>query len=727
MTAAAPDDGAAIRVAMIVAGATIAFQVAGRAGREAAFLTAFDVTDLPRMVAAAAAVTLLSAFFATRALARWGPGRFVPALFAASAVLLVAEFALAGPMPRFVAVFYYLHFSAAGALLVSSFWSLINERFDPRTAKRAIGRIGAAGTAGGAAGGLVAAGLAAAHRPLLLYLALAAIHLGCALLSLRLGRGAPQRDAARQPAADPLGTMRGSPYLRTLAAIVLLATIGEGLFDYVFKAAARDTWGSGEALLRAFAVFYTWTNLLGAAVAALFGRLALERLGLSRTVGLLPWTVTVTGAAALALPGLATALLAKGSESVARNSLYRSGYELLFTPLPPHEKRAVKALLDVGVVRLGDIMAAGLVQLAIVVSALFAPTLMLALAIAAGAAGIVLSIRIHSGYVATLERNLLGHAIHLEMGDVEDATTRFTMVRTAASLSAAPRTSGAAPADSAEPAPAPARDPVVSRLAELRSRDQARVVAALRSGPLEAEHVAAAIGLLAWDEVSGAAAAALGEVAARHTGQLVDALLDPGADFAVRRRVAAPLARARSQRALDGLLAGLHDKRFEVRYRCGRALVRLYAEAPQLVVPADLVYGAVVREAEVDRRVWESHRLLEAVDDDPMSLGGALRERASRSLEHVFTVLSLVLPRQPLQVAYRGLYTTDPVLRGTALEYLEIALPERVRQRLWPFLDDSPSRKRRERPEAQVMADLLSSGASIASNLAALDRDSAPR
>ena len=721
MTAAGRDDGAAIRVAMIVAGATIAFQVGGRAGREALFLTAFAVTDLPRMVAAAAAVTLLATFFATRGMARWGPGRVVPGLFASSAALLMGEYALVGTAPGAVAVVYFLHFSAIGALLVSGFWSLINERFDPRTAKRAIGRIGAAGTAGGAAGGLVAAGLAAVHQPMLLFPVLAAIHFGCALLALRLRAPVPPR-AAGEPRADPMRIMHASPYLRTLAAIVVLATVSEGLIDYVFKAAARDTWGSGEGLLRAFAVFYTWTNLLGAAVAALFGRMALEHLGLARTVGLLPWTVTLTGAAALAIPGLPTALFAKGAESVARNSLYRSGYELLFTPLPPHEKRAVKALLDVSVVRLGDILAAVLVQLAIVLVALHAATLMLALAIAAGAAGIWLTVRIHSGYVATLERNLLGHAIQLEMGDVEDATTRFTMVRTAVSLPAAPRTPGATPAAATGSPPVQARDAMMSRLDELRSRDRTRVAAALQAGPLEAEHVATVIGLLAWDEVAGAAAAALGGAAGRHTGQLMDALLDPDADFAVRRRVAAPLAQARSQRALDGLLAGLHDKRFEVRYRCGRALVRLHAEAPQLAVPADLVFDAVLREAEVDRRVWESQRLLEAVDDDPLSLGVAVRERASRSLEHVFTVLSLVLPRQPLQIAYRGLFTTDPVLRGTALEYLEIALPERVREKLWPFLDDRPPRKRRDRPTTEVMADLLSSGASIASNLAALDR-----
>jgi hypothetical protein len=234
--------------------------------------------------------------------------------------------------------------------------------------------------------------------------------------------------------------------------------------------------------------------------------------------------------------------------------------------------------------------------------------------------------------------------------------------------------------------------------------------------------VAPAITLLAWDDVAAAAGEALAGAAVRHTGQLVDALLDPDTDFAVRRRIAAPLARAGSQRALDGLLAGLHDRRFEVRYRCGRALTHLRGTAPELVVVPELVYAAVLREAEVDRRVWESQSLLERVDDDPLSLGDALQQRASRSLEHVFTVLSLVLARQPLQIAFRGLYTSDPALRGTALEYLEIALPAPVRDKLWPFLDDSPARARRPGPTDQVVADLLKSGDSIALNLEARGR-----
>ena len=70
-----------------------------------------------------------------------------------------------------------------------------------------------------------------------------------------------------------------------------------------------------------------------------------------------------------------------------------------------------------------------------------------------------------------------------------------------------------------------------------------------------------------------------------------------------------------------------------------------------------------------------------------------LRKRANRSLEHVFTILSLALPEEPLRVAFRGLHTDDKTLRGTALEYLESILPKPIRQSLWPFLEDDRAKE----------------------------------
>ena len=57
------------------------------------------------------------------------------------------------------------------------------------------------------------------------------------------------------------------------------------------------------------------------------------------------------------------------------------------------------------------------------------------------------------------------------------------------------------------------------------------------------------------------------------------------------------------------------------------------------------------------------------------SLDAFVRDRAGESLAHVFTLLSLVLQREPLQIAFRCLQTDDEHLQGTALEYLEGVLP----------------------------------------------------
>jgi hypothetical protein len=86
--------------------------------------------------------------------------------------------------------------------------------------------------------------------------------------------------------------------------------------------------------------------------------------------------------------------------------------------------------------------------------------------------------------------------------------------------------------------------------------------------------------------------------------------------------------------------------------------------------------------------------------------------------------LSLVLPATPLQIAYRGLHTSDPGLRGTALEYLEGVLPPDIRGRLWPFLGTSTPVDVGARGRDEILADLLRSNDSIVMNLQEIRRRS---
>jgi hypothetical protein len=101
----------------------IGFQMAGKATRDALFLSSFDISALPTMVIVAALLSLGLAALAARAMTRWGPGLLVPVTFVMSALLLAVEWTLIDPFQRPIAVVLYLHFTALGALLVSGRWS----------------------------------------------------------------------------------------------------------------------------------------------------------------------------------------------------------------------------------------------------------------------------------------------------------------------------------------------------------------------------------------------------------------------------------------------------------------------------------------------------------------------------------------------------------------------------------------------------------------------------
>ena len=133
----------------------IAEQVASRAVRDTLFLTAFQVRSLPFVMMAAALVALASARSMSTALSRHAPARVVPAMAFASAVLLTMLWAAGGAFPRAAAFLLYLHVAAFGGALVSGFWSLVNERFDPYTARRVVGGIGTGTTAGSVANDIV--------------------------------------------------------------------------------------------------------------------------------------------------------------------------------------------------------------------------------------------------------------------------------------------------------------------------------------------------------------------------------------------------------------------------------------------------------------------------------------------------------------------------------------------------------------------------------------------
>ena len=735
------ESSSAVLTAIICAGVVTAQFVGGKAARDALFLEQLDVTSLPTMVIATSIFSILLVAANAKWVPRLSPARFVPWAFGVSGVLLLAEWMLVSTAPALVAVLLYLHISGLGPILGSGFWLVASERFDPRTAKRKFGQIVGGGTVGGLLGGLLAERVAVLLDVGAMLPVLAVLNFICAWQITRLAPSSRARSNNFSPELTPESAWSGArvlaetPYLRHLALLVLLGTASAALIDYVFKVQAVAAFGTGESLLRFFAIYYAATSLVTVAVQTSIGRIVVERLGLAFTSATPSLALFASGLGAMVAPGLESAIVARGSESVFRSSLFRSGYEVFYTPIPAAEKRAAKSIIDVGFDRMGDAVGGVAIRLILLMAPAVQYSATLILTLISSAAAVAVASRLSRGYVLALERSLRERALELDLSEIGDLTTRTTMLNMA--WKTRPGDTAWRPGNALPETPektialkiTSSGDPDIQSIVWLRSRDRDRVLAVLRQKEdLKAALIPHVIPLLAWDPVADDAIRALRTVAVRHVGSLSDALLDPYEDFAVRRRIPRVMSVCRSQRAVDCLLLGLDDIRFEVRFQCGRALAVIVAKQPDLRIDAARVFDVVQKEVAVGRPVWEGRHLLDRLDEGESKtpVDDFIKSRASQSLAHVFSLLSLVLPAEPLQIALRGLHVDDQNLRGTALEYLESVLPAAIRESLWPFLEDRRPVTRTSRARDEILADLVRSNQSIMLSLEELTRRSDP-
>jgi hypothetical protein len=680
----------AVPLAAFCAGLMIAQQVAAKALRDSLFLSSLPVTELPKVMLAAALLGLPVVLATGAGMARFSPGRMVPALLLVGAALHGVEWWLLAAAPRQAAVLVYLHVSVVGAITISGFWSIVNERFDPHGARRAIGIISGTGGVGGLAGGLIAerVGSSLGLRSLLVVLLGGAVM--SALGTFRLGASLSR---VAVPSADRSGlrSLGQSPYLRSLSTLVALTAFGTAFTDYVFKASAPRSFHSGPELVRFFTAFYVATSVVTVVLQLAASRQMLDRIGLGGALATLPFVVVVCGVVAVVAPSLATIALLSGASATFQNSLFRSAYELLYTPLPGAKKRGVKALIDVACGRFGEVVASGLILSLLALSPALAWRGAIALAIVAAAVCLRLSIRLQSGYVSELATSLRNGSVQLDASRVDDLTTRLALSQTQLEFDRAELLRQIALSrQAAEPSSAPAPlhpfgEPGV--LAELWSGDTERIRAVLLAPSLDPRHTSLVLPLLENDELAPDAVRALRTVGPKISGQLVDALLDRELPLKLRRRIPRVLRTCAVSRAARGLADALSDPDFEVRYRSALALHELVAQDDRLRTAAHLVFDAARRELE----------------------SGELGADARR-LDHVFTVLGLALDREALLLAQRALGKNDGKLRGTALEYLENVVPERVRTALWPHLEGRPhlpdAAPQSRRPTPQILDEL---------------------
>jgi ATP/ADP translocase len=684
-------------VAPLTAAALIAQQVGGNAIRDGLFLSLFAVQSLPYFMAGAAVLAIAAAHASGRLLTSLGPARAVPMLVAANGALFLVEWLLLGSQPHAAAVLLYLHSSVLGGIAISAFWSLLNERFDPHSAKPLMARVAGAATFGGFVGGVSAERVAALLPEGALLLLLALVGAVCVAGVVAVGTGAPARRTSGVDTPDGAGAraqLQRQPLLRHLAMVIALAAMVGALTDYLLKAEAVAYFGRGQNLVRFFGLFYSGVGLGAVLIQASLGRVVLERLGLGGSVASHPAVVGTASLLGFVLPAPWRGILPRGCDVVVRNSTFRAGYELLYTPVAESAKRSVKSLIDVGF----DCAGKGAGALLILLLAPLAPSHLFALVNLAAAAAALgeffVARRLRAGYVSALEGGLRRQRGELEQA-VEYSMADFTVAGSMTGLdrSAVLRALGSAPAGRRDP---PA-DPVVTALVELRSGDLLRIGAALRDLPRDPLVIGALVPLLARDNLVKMIVSALSAFGARAAGEMVSVLLDPATSDVVRRRLPLALKSCPSTIARDGLRAGLEWKGLEIRLRCGRALVALTDEHPELQESFPQAVALAARE-----------------------LGGGGELPLVR--EHVFNLLALGLEREPVQIAARAFATDDVYVRGTALEYLETVLPAALFSAFQPLLTATGPPPARRRKPADARAELLRAGATMTVSLEELRR-----
>src|SRR5215831_9802965 len=109
-------------VASVGAAAMIACQVAGKATRDALFLSYFPVNWLPFIAIIASLLSIAVGFLTARLMTAVAPSLLIPRLFFLSSILHLIEWWIIGWNSSTAAILIYLQIAILGSALISGFW-----------------------------------------------------------------------------------------------------------------------------------------------------------------------------------------------------------------------------------------------------------------------------------------------------------------------------------------------------------------------------------------------------------------------------------------------------------------------------------------------------------------------------------------------------------------------------------------------------------------------------
>jgi len=282
------------------------------------------------------------------------PRRYViPITQAILVVLLVTFWGLLQSGAVWVTVAFYFFGQILGVLLLSQFWTLANDVYDARQAKRIFGLIGGGACLGGAVGGAITATRVQAIGSNNLVLVSAITLSICVVLVLKIVRlphadhSLGEFDERGVGGREAFRLLAESKHLRVLAGVVAFAAIGAALVDQQLNMAAEATGIDGDAIAKLLAQVTVYLSLAGFAVQIGLTSRIHRSFGIAVALLLLPIGLGVSATLILLTGLLKVVAGARVLDTTLRYSLDKTTREVLFIPLPADLRFRAKPFIDV--------------------------------------------------------------------------------------------------------------------------------------------------------------------------------------------------------------------------------------------------------------------------------------------------------------------------------------------------------------------------------------------
>jgi AAA family ATP:ADP antiporter len=275
-----------------------------------------------------------------------------------------------------VAVAFFVVSQILSILLISQFWTLANDVYDPRQAKRIFGFIGGGASLGGATGGALTGFLVQSVGSRTMILIATVVMFACLAIVISIVRrekAAGTSDASKTgeeegvSGGEAIRLLRSSRHLQLIALVIAFGAMASNIVDLQVNLAVAEFKGAGnkDAIAAFLGQLIVYLSLIGFVIQVFLTSRIHRVLGIGFALLMLP--VSMAGAATMILLNRALWAPSVGRiiDTSIRYTIDKTSREVLFLPLPADLKYRAKPFVDVTMDRLAKGVGAVLMLVAI--------------------------------------------------------------------------------------------------------------------------------------------------------------------------------------------------------------------------------------------------------------------------------------------------------------------------------------------------------------------------